>query len=887
MTPEQFRIVFKQLTDNRPFPWQEALYEQFISDRPDNIPASCNIPTGLGKTSVIAIWLIALLNHPAKMPRRLVYVVNRRTVVDQTTTEVEKLRENLPKLKSSLNALAISTLRGQFADNREWSADPSRPAVICGTVDMIGSRLLFSGYGIGRNSKPHHAGLLGQDVLLVHDEAHLEPAFQELLLSIEKQQSELERTALPWRKLRVMELSATSRSGGEVFELTEAEKTPPNPLPDSPSDPIHFAWLRLSAKKGIKLIPVTRNLVAATIGSIALDRWKSSGKAILIFVRSIDDVKAVRAELTKKMIGVPDDQVQILTGTKRGLERNRLATDDAVFARFLHSPIATPKSGTVYLISTSAGEVGVDLSADHLVCDLTPLDSFMQRLGRVNRRGFGAAEVDVIYESNPDPKPRSPKFEAARLKTRDVLATRLVKADWIEDRLDGSPLALRGLNLSDLERDEAFTPKPRIVPATEIVFDSWSLTTIKHEFPGRPHVEPYLHGIADWDPPQTQVAWREEVGVITAGLLGEYEPSDLLEYYPLKPHEWLTDRSDRVSKELADIADRNNGQFADTPVWLVDGTGAVNVVRLGELADKQRKGQIEGRTVLLPPMVGGLTGDGMLDGKSPSANDVADEFKVEVKSNGIESLENGRVRVWDSDPMRSGKVKWMRFICKIVPASESQNGDEDSPPNSWQWFKRAEVGDTDGSKAAAAPVLCDVHTADVVRETEGFISRLPELPDALRRVLKLAAYYHDQGKRRELFQRVLGNTNLSVAWAKSGGRRTPRDLRTPYRHEFGSLLDIQQSGEFKSLDTHAQDLVLHLIAAHHGRARPHFEGEEVFDPDHPDDVAIALATETPRRFARLQRKFGRWGLAYIESLLRAADHAASACPSETVKEDYE
>jgi len=67
--------------------------------------------------------------------------------------------------------LAISTLRGQFADNREWSADPSRPAVICGTVDMIGSRLLFSGYGVGFKSRPLHAGFLGQDALLIHDEA--------------------------------------------------------------------------------------------------------------------------------------------------------------------------------------------------------------------------------------------------------------------------------------------------------------------------------------------------------------------------------------------------------------------------------------------------------------------------------------------------------------------------------------------------------------------------------------------------------------------------------------------------------------------------------------------------------------------------------------------
>ena len=46
-----------------------------------------------------------------------------------------------------------------------------------------------------------------------------------------------------------------------------------------------------------------------------------------------------------------------------------------------------------------------------------------------------------------------------------------------------------------------------------------------------------------------------------------------------------------------------------------------------------------------------------------------------------------------------------------------------------------------------------------------------------------------------------------------------------------------------------------------------------------------IAAEVPQRFARLQRKYGRWGLAYLESLLRAADWAASANPSEFVEDN--
>ena len=98
----EFVETFAKLTGNPPFPWQTALYERFASDREDNIPKACNLPTGLGKTSVIAIWLIALANGK-NVPRRLVYVVNRRTVVDQTTVEVEKYLSNIHNDQALLN----------------------------------------------------------------------------------------------------------------------------------------------------------------------------------------------------------------------------------------------------------------------------------------------------------------------------------------------------------------------------------------------------------------------------------------------------------------------------------------------------------------------------------------------------------------------------------------------------------------------------------------------------------------------------------------------------------------------------------------------------------------------------------------------------------------
>jgi CRISPR-associated endonuclease/helicase Cas3 len=68
-TPELFATAFQKLTGKPPFPWQAALYQRLIGN---DIPKACNLPTGLGKTSVIAIWLIALARHPERIPRRLV-----------------------------------------------------------------------------------------------------------------------------------------------------------------------------------------------------------------------------------------------------------------------------------------------------------------------------------------------------------------------------------------------------------------------------------------------------------------------------------------------------------------------------------------------------------------------------------------------------------------------------------------------------------------------------------------------------------------------------------------------------------------------------------------------------------------------------------------------
>ena len=199
----------------------------------------------------------------------------------------------------------------------------------------------------------------------------------------------------------------------------------------------------------------------------------------------------------------------------------------------------------------------------------------------------------------------------------------------------------------------------------------------------------------------------------------------------------------------------------------------------------------------------------------------------------------------------------------------------------WRWYVRPRSADDDGSKTSVnEPITWQHHTNDVIANAEQIVANLPLLDKELRKAVILAAKFHDLGKRRIVWQRSIGNPNPTQWYAKSGKDWKLREI-TDYRHEFGSLLDVQSEQEFKDQPVDMQDLVLHLIAVHHGYGRPHFPEDRAFDPKADGRKTNEVAAQVPPRFARLQRKFGRWGLAFLESLLRAADWAASSNPTTT------
>ena len=568
---------------------------------------------------------------------------------------------------------------------------------------------------------------------------------------------------------------------------------------------------------------------------------------------------------------IKSEKILTLAGTMRGLERDKLV-EKPVFLRFRPGTHKDAEPGTVFLVSTSAGEVGVDISADHLVADLTPYESMAQRFGRVNRYGLTPANIDIAHPTtfNPDAP-----YDACRERTLRLLE---------KLHTDASPKAL--MDLPTLERAAAFTPLPEMLDTSPIFFDMLALTTIcksldkLDQLPGRPPIADWLHGIPeDWQPPETQVAWRSEVEWLTNDILADNPPDDLLDAYPLKPHELLKDQARRVFNELAAIAERIDAEH--TFVWLKndDGTQRHTLHHVVQ----QNEDFIKDCIVILPPIAGGLTSGGTLSA-STEFDPEKDDYDVADKPLN-ESGAPIRERIFEDKEPEPG----MRQILKLALRPDDDfgvTGDTErpltAPPgNVWRWFEQKDNEDSESSKNAVDPVAWQVHTNDVEYRLTETLSGLT-LPPELNHALTVAARLHDLGKTRELFQRVLGNPTPDEPWAKSG--KNSNGIRSRYRHELGSLLDLESHKEFKTLPDETKDLVRHLIATHHGRARPHFPSEESFDPHYTDAQVHAALAQVPLRFARLQKRYGRWGLAYLESLLRAADCAASAHPSEYIKE---
>ena len=827
-TIQFFRRHFPQLSGipSGAYHWQEELFGQFVKGIQPMMHVC--LPTGMGKTSVMHAWLLALAWEAVHCPQkrcvatRLVWVVDRRVVVDQATTEAERIvhrienapddelrkaLQNLSVARDLTSGLAVSTLRGEFADNRKWSRDPLRPAIIVGTVDMIGSRLLFSGYGDTRRRRALHAALLGQDSLVVNDEAHLTPAFADLLGC-------LREFTGGERPLRTMLLSATPRDHvGSNFPSSLDQ--------DLKND--HFR-ARYRATKHLHVS--VHDDPKKAIQKLAAE----PDRRTIIFVRSPEEARKLALAIEGRHKGT---HVPLLTGVQRGWERDRLLDDDVV-KRYLSKepPTSDANANPCWMVATSAGEVGIDLSSDRLITDLDTADHLLQRFGRLNRFGETSGDAHVLY---------SPK-QVSGEKT-DALRETLT---YLKALPDVSPETL----LEQPPPPCALSDKPTTVPLLPWHIDVWSMTSISaKEWPSRPSVEPWLRGgDEEAAPPETYVAWRDDVEDLANPGVSPRDRDEVFDCYPVIAQERLK----QYTRALCDALEHSS--YLSRPAILIAADGEVYAEeRLAVLL--KRADRFRYATLVLPPGVGYLDANGMVDWERSTA-DISQEALGNYDRSGTET--RSRLYLAPGEAQPEAVFRW-RYTVQVPAADESEEGPR------WMYFAGKLV-----QKASQTEVLLSDHREHVAKVAAD-LARRTGLDHRRVQVFEWAGRWHDAGKDREIWQRAARNKDFTRPVAKAE-RLNGRSL-DGYRHELGSLLDAKSQipSDFTEDE---RDLALYLVAAHHGWGRPHFP-DRTFDRTHYRESGTA-ALECARRFGRLHRRYGAWGLAYLESIFRSADAIASA-----------
>lgn len=851
------------------FPWQRALLTRWLEPSA-TMPSAIDVPTGLGKTSVMAIWLVARAAG-ANVPRRLVYVVDRRAVVDQATDVARKLRDRVDAdldLKRDLGltrSLPISTLRGQFADNREWLEDPSAPAIVVGTVDMVGSRLLFGGYGVSRRMRPYHAGLIGADSLIVLDEAHLVQPFERLIEQVASgvdahgralgPSSSADAAVVP--RLRTLSLSATGRARPQ-HELV--------PLGDD--DFAHpVVKKRLTAAKRLLLRDGVDDKQLAD--ALAAEAWAISGEGkapsrILVFCTSRDHAQKVQTLLLARAKHV-EIETELFVGGRRVHERAEASKWLAEHG-FLAGTEARPARAT-FVIATAAGEVGVDLDADHAVCDLVAWERMVQRFGRVNRRGDGDATIVVV--------PATTKDDAEAARRSAVLELLGASPRTSAGEVDVSLASiLRVKNDAELQAlvDRASTPARLHPPLTRALVEAWSMTALE-EHTGRPEVAPWIRGWPDEaEEPQTTVVWRRHLP------LHEPEEGKQPRLFGARDLELFRDAADPHLAERLETESWRVAEWLSRRVKLMEASGEEPTV-VGVVFDTKRGARaelverattrdtkalarlLEGATLMVDLQVGGLT-SGLLNAEEDGpATDV-----TEVEANdGEPRVVPFRLRHASAEmPHEEG---WR--IEAIVPLTRS---DEAEP----EWLQIESLigqlaGSEDGRSGARRAQLLEAHEEWTEAEATKIAHALALAPE-LREMLAVAARLHDEGKKAPRWQQAFNAPNGGdPPYGKTVGR--PRvALLEGYRHELGSLPHAEAHPRVSSLEASLRELCLHVIAAHHGGARPVLRTSGA--PEPPIRLE-ARAREIALRFASLSERWGPWGLAWWEALLRAADQRAS------------
>ncbi len=965
LTAEHFPEFFEAVRGFEPFPWQADLVQEIIDGE---FPDVVDVPTGLGKTSIIDAWVYALaMQGPGgerRVPLRLNFVVDRRLVVDGAYEMTRSLVAVLDDPEHDLVAevarrlvllsggaadpLTVVRMRGGVTWESRWLARPDQAAVVVGTVDQFGSRLLFRGYGVSPEMRPVDAALVGVDSWLVVDEAHIAGPLLKTVDTVAGHQAR--STVTPThQRLRVTRMSATVDGTGTVFRADLDEQMSSERFPRSaaeaakrirtskPATLVDLAWLEKKASR--KTWRTKSAQLGEAMAQIALGA-DSEARVVAVVANTVATARAAHDYLVLK-----DAQAILMIGRSRGYERELLLDD-----WFDHLRVGSPRTfdGRLYVVATQTIEVGADLDFDLLVTECAPLSSLVQRFGRVNRVGdqvtcrsyvihAGFAHNDDLVYGEATSASWEYLQETGALPVSIKAKAKVDTVHQSDADFDFGLLALRRLP----EPPAAVTPESPFVPiALGAHFERWA-ATYPAPIPDQP-VGPFLHGVGR-SVPEVSVAWRAA------------PPGD-----STKADTW---------KEWLDLVPPVEWEFVSVPIWearaLLTGVPPITPTTdlEGVLAPEETIERGTGETTLgvvysgredLPRPVQGPSdisaGDRLVlrsdlgghdrwgwtgarsNGDDLAVPDVGD--LAPTRRRGVRRITDSVLRSWGWAPAESDALSVAIRATDTdepdtVAAMFDAIGESDLPSHlrdalmgsaGWNAVLVDAGGvlmveapgtrfaadarsnaDPDSTSRSIIPASLVDHGAAVGHMARSFADHLG-LEGKLARAVELAGRWHDLGKSDPRFQVMLhGGDVLAAAvgpaLAKSGQdprgalarlARSVAELPWNFRHEavserlVGALLDVRPE-LVEGLDV---ELIQHLVASHHGKARPLLPPLD--DPDAPEatlevegtavsipGISRQVVWSHPARFERLCNRYGWWGLVHLESIVRLADMRCS------------
>ena len=385
---------------------------------------------------------------------------------------------------------------------------------------------------------------------------------------------------------------------------------------------------RLEARKTACVVGVASP--AARIGAMCEAASAHRTGAIAVYVERVADARGIAARLARSHGA---ERVAVLTGTLRGRERSALVAG-VVWRRFSPKRERTRALPAVYLVMTSAGEVGVDLDADHAVTDLTPLDSMIQRLGRVNRAGLGSATVTVVHTACDTGPVERPGTVAGRLH-----AVRRETLGVLRSLADLSPGTLRGVDQATLGRCSV----SRVTNARvdRVVVEAYALTSADLV---RPPVEVYLRGVEEApEVPETWLAWRRDVADLVRA--GPEAAEAALSFYRPRAAELARVPVREAKKIVEEALRRQEGR--GLPLVVVRADGEVHATRVHAAAELP---SLAYATVLVPSGAGGLAGSGLPDASASGAvadvGDTPDRIRYAAAEPGDKAGDGPELPAW-------------------------------------------------------------------------------------------------------------------------------------------------------------------------------------------------------------------------------------------------